>query len=317
MEFRKVIGFGKSSFVVSLPKSWVEKNNLKKGDLIGLSQEKNHLTLSPNESSEKPISEINLNLGGLDRTSVLYYIRSAYRKGYEVINVKFDDQTCTHFRTKEDKNVLSVIHEEVNRLVGVEIIQQKKDMCIIKSISEPSFKDFDTILRRIFLLLNDITLDLVQGVETNNKILIETIEEKHNTISKFASYCLRTLNQKGYQNPENSYFLYHIIATLDKITDTIKYCARSISNIKNKFNKESIMILKGISDSIRMYNELFYKFDIKKVIDLSENRDDVKNRIKELSNKKIPYSEMLILNDMKGILELLLDLTEARISMNG
>ncbi len=34
MEYRKLISFGKSSFVVSLPKSWVTQNKMKKGDLV-------------------------------------------------------------------------------------------------------------------------------------------------------------------------------------------------------------------------------------------------------------------------------------------
>jgi phosphate uptake regulator len=34
VEFRRLIGFGKSSFVVSLPKNWIEKNKLVKGDLV-------------------------------------------------------------------------------------------------------------------------------------------------------------------------------------------------------------------------------------------------------------------------------------------
>ena len=38
MEFRKLISFGKTSFVMSLPKGWVVKNKLKKGDLIALEE---------------------------------------------------------------------------------------------------------------------------------------------------------------------------------------------------------------------------------------------------------------------------------------
>ena len=33
-EFRKLMAFGNSSYVVSVPKAWVEKNRLKKGDVL-------------------------------------------------------------------------------------------------------------------------------------------------------------------------------------------------------------------------------------------------------------------------------------------
>ena len=49
MEFRKLIGFGKSSFVVSIPKNWTQKNKLNKGDIIYLREEDNALVLSAKE----------------------------------------------------------------------------------------------------------------------------------------------------------------------------------------------------------------------------------------------------------------------------
>ena len=45
---RKLIGFGKNSYVVSLPKQWVEKNKLNKGDLISIDENKEGLLLKTN-----------------------------------------------------------------------------------------------------------------------------------------------------------------------------------------------------------------------------------------------------------------------------
>ena len=49
MEFRKLIGFGKSSFVVSIPKGWTQRNKLNKGDIVYLHEEENALVLSAKE----------------------------------------------------------------------------------------------------------------------------------------------------------------------------------------------------------------------------------------------------------------------------
>ena len=46
MEYRKLISFGKSSYVVSLPKSWVVQNKLKKGDLLYFDEKEKDLILS-------------------------------------------------------------------------------------------------------------------------------------------------------------------------------------------------------------------------------------------------------------------------------
>ena len=49
MEFRKLISFGKSSYVVSLPKAWVVQQKLKKGDLIAVDEAGPKLILSKNK----------------------------------------------------------------------------------------------------------------------------------------------------------------------------------------------------------------------------------------------------------------------------
>ncbi len=43
MEYRKLISFGKNSFVISLPKAWVRHSKLKKGDLIYVEEASDHL----------------------------------------------------------------------------------------------------------------------------------------------------------------------------------------------------------------------------------------------------------------------------------
>ena len=53
MEFRKLIGFGKNSFVISLPKKWIQRNNLKKGDTIFVNKTGTNLTISSKESGLK------------------------------------------------------------------------------------------------------------------------------------------------------------------------------------------------------------------------------------------------------------------------
>ena len=46
-KFRKIIKFGTSSFVLSLPIDWTKKNNLGKGDLVSISENvNNELVLS-------------------------------------------------------------------------------------------------------------------------------------------------------------------------------------------------------------------------------------------------------------------------------
>ncbi|MBD3248939.1 AbrB/MazE/SpoVT family DNA-binding domain-containing protein [Candidatus Woesearchaeota archaeon] len=315
MEFRKLISFGKTSFVMSIPKSWVTKNNLKKGDLIALEEEKGDLILSPNvEQKKNKKKTTKIDITGIDRTSVLYVIRSAYKMGCDEIELIYNKPLAKHYRKDKEEKIISIIHEEVNRLVGIEVVQQKDNFCIIRDLSENSAAEFDSALRRVFLLLNDASNDLKQAVKDRDNVLLDTIEEKHNSITKFVSYCLRLINKGKFKDPQKSMTLYHIISNLDKITDILKYSARDIREQGNKLKKESRDIIEKINESIITYYELFYKFDFSKSSKLYEDRDDI---IKDISvmSKKLPGNELLILEKAEAILELITDLSEARMAM--
>lgn len=315
MEFRKLISFGKSSFILSLPKGWVEKSNLKKGDSLAVDEKGKDLVISPGSGSEEKSEEVEVDITNLDRSSLIYVIRALYRRGFDIIKLIFNSPVCIHYRTGKEKKVISVIHEEVNRLSGMEIIQQKDNFCIIKNISEPTIKEFDALLRRIFLLLMDASNDLVTGAKNNDLVLIETIEEKHNSITKFVSYCLRLMNQKRFPDPKKEFFLYHTIASIDKITDVIKYAARNMLDYKNKMKKETISVMENTHNALLLYNDMFYKFNINKVKQFSESKESVKKNIIKLSYEKVPKEEMLMVSDMEHALEIILDLIETRISL--
>ena len=53
MHYRKIIRFGKSSFVVTLPLSWIRKHNLTKGSILYCSQKDNELSYTPSQKQEK------------------------------------------------------------------------------------------------------------------------------------------------------------------------------------------------------------------------------------------------------------------------
>jgi len=309
---RKVVQHGPSTLIVSLPSKWVKEYNISKGDELEVVQENSKIVISTSHTLN--IEKAELDISGLDRTSILINIRSAYRMGFDIIRINFNDQLTQYFRMKKKEKVTSVIHQEINRLIGLEIVEQKENYCTVKSLSKVSVKEFDNVLRRVLLLTIDVGNDLVTGLSNNDIVLLETIDDKHDTITKFVSYCLRILNKTGHPDPKKTNFLYHIVATLDKIVDIIKYSARDARNLKPKTSMECIRITKNIVNSLVLYYEMFYKYDKQKIVKISKNREDVVNDIKKCS-KSIPTEELLILTKLEQILEEIFDITEERMGL--
>jgi phosphate transport system protein len=309
---RKVIQIADSTQLISLPRKWAQQHEIKKGDELEITEEGKRLIVSAEKSPE--LKSIDINLSGLDRTSILYVIRSAYKMGYDEIHLKFSNPTAKHYRIDKDEKVISIIHEEVNRLTGIEIIQQKEDFCVIKQLSTVSSSELDTALRRVLLLLKDIITDFCKGMEKNDKVLVETVEEKHDSITKFVSFCLRLLNKYGYQDSSKTSVLYHIISNIDKIVDAIKYSARDFMRYDGKIKKETLDVANEIRDSVVYYCDLFYKFDFKGASELYKKRDIV---LKDIENayRKIPNKELSILEKLESTLELITDITESKIGL--
>lgn len=309
---RKVIQIANSTQLISLPRKWTQKYGVKKGDEMEVEEQGNKIIVGTDKGTN--LQNVKIDVTGLDRTSILYYIQSLYRAGYDEITINFKEPYTIHLRTNEKKSVISVIHEVVNRLTGFEVVQQKENFCVIKDISEISSKEFDTALRRIFLLLIDVNKDMLDGVKNNNKSLIETIDEKHNSVMKFVSYCLRLINKKGYGDHRKATIVYHIVANLDKVVDVLKYSARYILNKNLALKADSKVILEPIHSSINIYYDFFYKFDIRKVRSMYENRDKIIKWIAK-NDKKIPTQDLVYICTLASMLDLICDITDARISL--
>lgn len=306
---RRVVKHGPSTFIISLPLKWVKHYGVQRGDELEVLEEDNTLIIST-EMKDR-LMEIEHDISGLDRTSIMYTIRSFYRLGYDSVRLTFKNPTTIYQRKNKDINVLSVIHQEVNRLVGYEIMHENENFCEIKDLQDSSIKDFDQVLRRIFLLLSTTSKDFIKGAEEKNDSLLETIDEKHDTITKFVSYCLRLLNKKNHPNPKKTNYYYHVIAVLDRITDVIKYASRDIKEMP-RLSKEVIGILKRIDHDLDLFHKLFYKFDNSKVTSINNTRYELEIKLRELD---VSNRELIMVTSAFNILELLLDLIEARTAL--
>ena len=307
-----MIQIANSTQLISLPRKWSQKYNIRKGDELEIEEQGNKLFIGI--SKEPNLNGIEIDVTPLNRTMILYYLQNLYRMGYDEIKVKFNDPITKHLRKNENVTIISVLHKEANRLIGYEIIQQRENFAIIKDISTTSIKEFDNVLRRIFLLLDDVSSDLIQGAKNNNKTLLETIEEKNDSITKFISYCLRLLNKYGYPDYKKTLVLYHILATLDRVVDFYKYSARDMLKFHNKLNDKTIRLFEMIDEEVKLFTKFFFKFDLAQADELYKRRNHYTFVLNQ-QNTKIPPGELVLISKLGQVLELLLEMQVARMGI--
>lgn len=308
---RKVIQIAESTQLISLPRKWCVERGIKKGDELEVEALGSRLTVTTEKCLQSESVEVDISK--LDRTSIMHLIRGLYKKGYDEIKLACSHPTAHHYRTEQDISITSVIHQEANRCPGLAIVDEKNNYCILKVISNADPKEFDNILRRTFILISDTCKDLILAAKENDRSLLESIEEKHDNVTRFISHSLRLIN-KRHDETKNTHFMYHLISMMDKIIDISKDTARNLLRYNNKLKSESYEILEHICESYGLFYDLFYKFDLEKVHKITELKEKIYGDLIE-KTKNVPPEEVLFLSDMYQALEIFKTLTETRMSM--
>src|SRR3989338_9146675 len=269
---RKVIQIANSTQLISLPRQWAQKYGIKKGDELEVDEQGNRICVST-EKTQDP-GNIEVNITGLDRDSFMFLLRALYIRGYNEIKLTFNEPFAEHHRIGKKVSIISQIHEEANRLTGLEVIQQRENFCILK-------------------------------------VLIESMEEKHNTITKFMANSLRLLNKVGHPEYNKTQIYYHIIESIDSINDVLKNSARDVIDSNIKISKPCESILRSVNNSLQDFSKLFYKFDFKMIEKISSDRYKILRDIKQLI-KKLSKEEIKLVINMEQIVEIIYTLTVAR-----
>src|SRR3989344_4564681 len=114
MEYRKIISFGKSSFVVSLPKAWVTQNKLKKGDLVCFDENGSELMLqAKKDEREDEEKKISINVDG----------KSTRRLQREIISAYVRDNKSITLLGNQIKDKHKDIQETIQSLMALEVME--------------------------------------------------------------------------------------------------------------------------------------------------------------------------------------------------
>ena len=309
---RKIIKQGHKTLTITLPRKWCERCGIEAGDEVDLMEAGSSLLLNCEKETDPNKAEINVT--GLDRISIAFYIRSMYRRGFDEITVKFDKPITRYYRGDKEVSVISAISHEVNRLIGVEIIDQKSNKVVIRDISADSFKDFDNLLRKVFLLIKESFDVLYTGLEQKRASLGEEVQANHDTATKFISYCLRLLNKRGHEDYKNTASYYSIILLLDMITDQVKYAARMMEGYSRKPHKDTIDMVGNLRKTFELFYQMYYNPDLDRYSHLGVMRDTILRKM-ERNLERLPVREMMLVRDLSQMLHLIREAAAVRMGM--
>ncbi|MBI4146505.1 AbrB/MazE/SpoVT family DNA-binding domain-containing protein [Candidatus Woesearchaeota archaeon] len=271
---RKVIQIAGKTYVLSIPTHWIKQYGINKGDELEVTEK--GPTLVVGTGKQRTIKTSSINSTKLDERALRWTLSSLHKKGYDQIELTLDDKQHT------------IVEELIKDLfIGFAIVHKTKNTCTIRSVSQDLDDQFDTILRRAFIVtlqLAEQTHELAKESKPLQALL--TLEKTNNQLTNF---CERTLNKKGHPDTIKTSFLYVIIWNLEKIADDYKYLCQHLN--KKKTNTQALMLLNETNKLLREYYELYYNFKLENLSTLAQKFKTLENKItRELEKNEDPIT---------------------------
>jgi len=299
---RKVVKQGTSTLMVSLPSDWASRLKIKKGDELEVDAIESTLLISTRKEHFDKETELNID----DLSPMIQLSGGAiFRAGYDRLKLTFSEP-----------NRIADVNDTVrDEFSGFEIIEQGKTYCIIKKIEEGMEGGFELVLRRSFLLLLSMAEEGFEALKSSDYKEFDRLMQLERANNRLTNYCMRFLAKKGYEKPGKVQFIHYIIEQLEKLADEYWFLFAAIKRKYSKGAKPSKDVLeyyKTVNESLRLFYELFYKFDKKKLVKIGETYYSLMGYYDEVSK-----TDLLMNGKDAAVIHRLANIEEFTFSMVG
>ena len=301
---RKLVKQGGSALTITLPKSWVDKYGLTAGDDISIKECGRELSVvTEREESGRSVA---LDAAELNERTLRWTLSSLHKGGYDVINIAFDDS-----------NSMNIINEIVKDIfIGFAVVEQSGKGCVLRSVSRDSESEFDTVLKRAFLVTLSMGDGTLNAIKQNNLEDLQNLMSLEKTNNQLTNFCERLLNKRGFRDYRKTCFMYVIAWNLEKICDNYKYISNFLINNKDTvLRKKVIDFYHNTNELMRRYYDIFYKFDVGKLSKWSDERKELISEGHKLIQKETGL-DSIVLSYLQKLIYQLSDFSASTIAIN-
>ncbi|MFH1682609.1 MAG: phosphate uptake regulator PhoU [Candidatus Woesearchaeota archaeon] len=303
MEYRKLISFGKSSFVVSLPKPWVVKQNLKKGDLIYFDDRGVDLVLHPRENTSKDeVKEVTIEIDGKDMRRIQREIISHYIKNYKNIILI----------GRELKDKAQEIESAIQNLIALEIMEQTSNRIMARDFLNMEDISLINLIRKMDIITRAMLEDALKTFEED---CYDNLMHRDKDINRLCFLVFRVVRY-GLENTSFMYKKYNLnsidllniwrlAAHIEAIADETKRLSRYMLKVKlDKKSKDKVTnLLKKIKESYLETMKGYYTKNIELVHEILQQKDTLVKECDKVyaENASVAWFGYLT-NDLKALM---------------
>jgi phosphate uptake regulator len=312
-ETRKLQFTGGSTYIISLPKRWIDQNQLKKGSVIRIREEEGGLlSIIPTDTAiqQRP-EEASIKVAANDPPdAVIRKTVSTYLVGYNIVHIKSGSQKQLSTKQRREIKIFSR-----NMLVGTEIVidtPQELTLQVLLSYPELSVQ---SALRRMSIITASMQRDAITALKGLDRQHAKEVLITDNEVDRFNLYIVRQLKtaiqnpriikEIGLKNARDCLGYRLVTKAVERTADHAASIADNVLLIKNKLEPETIEKLEKMSNlAVSMFEtaiEALFRQDYALAESIVEKTKDIISMEKEavVSSQKIdvedaPYLRLII-----------------------
>ncbi len=266
--YRRVQCTGRGSYIISLPKEWVEDIGLKRGSEISFNIQPNStLTLVPRiimekegrDNSPNP-KEYYISIDPKEPPqATIRMIRALYAIGADIIRV--------HFKNAQDatKNKTQIKNLARDNFLGSEIIDETQDEITLQILIKHSEFPLEKAVRRMAIVALAANRDAIAALKDRSTALFDSVISAHNDVNRLGLYIVRQLKhgiernlyrELGFRTPKE-FLLYRIaVNDIESIAQNAMNIINNLGTLQKLIDDQTLFIKDPIDEEI--YNQLAY-----------------------------------------------------------
>ena len=328
---RKIQLSGGSTYIISLPKNWIEELKIKVGENITIVKNSNQsLTLFPREQEDRKNTTAVIYSSQKDSgDSVKRKIIAAYLAGYKTIQIKTNGMKISSEHSRSVRELVRL------SMIGTEIVESSSEAMTIQILTRLPELSFETALKRMYLMATNMVKESIESLEEADTSHADAVVNMDDEVDRFGLYMRRNLvlavgnenilQDMGLKRPSDCLEYRTIVSKIERIGDHASLIAKRIKFIEEKIDPKIIIKIKKLSEkSLEVFEEAItavQNHDFQKGENVAEKVSKVIEEEKEIMSK-IKESEKnatvirFVLEDLRRIAEYSSDIAEVAIDEN-
>jgi len=226
METRKIMALGKSSLVVSLPKGWIETNDISKGDMVSLEVQRDlsllvKSSLQVNDKGKRIVVDIDSDASS---DSIFRIVIGCYLNGYNDIVLNSD----SIFSVKQQQAIRDVV-----KSLYLRILASNASSVTVQTLMNESMANVRDGVERMHLITLSMCKDVLKAMKTWDLELARSVVALEEDVDQFMFYSLRLLRSAAIDPALANHLDLDMLDCLDyqTLVDLIERVADNVHNV--------------------------------------------------------------------------------------